>query len=83
MPERDMIYGSYYQLLPNGSLYNPYFVNQNQMTAMPNNMMQNNNPFMQINNRLNSLENRVRSLEQKLNSQNEIDYQDSNSMYML
>lgn len=91
MIERDMMYGGYYQNMPNNMMYNNFGFQgpPGSLMSMPNNMIPINqyssNNMMQtsyndINTRLNNLENRIKNIEQKLNSGS---YQDDNSLYII
>lgn len=82
MIERDMMYGGYYQGIPNNMAYGNFGYQGPPGSLMP--MQPNNDMFMNnyndINNRLNNLENRIRKLEQKVDNNT---YQDDNSLYII
>lgn len=89
----DMIYGGYYQSMPNNMMQYNYGYQGMPMNNMPNmmNSYQNpniidlngntSNPIQELNSRINSLENRVRLLEQRIG--NTDSFKDDNSMYMI
>lgn len=92
----DMIYGGYYQSIPNNMMqYNYGYQGMpiNPMNNMPN-MMNNyqnpniidlngntGNPIQELNSRINNLENRVQLLEQRIG--NTDSFKDDNSLYMI
>lgn len=74
-----MQYG-YFSEYPNMMQYNfGYQGPPGSLVNMPFNNF--NNPFEQINARLNNLENKIKNIEQSINSNNNLN--DDNSMYML
>lgn len=89
----DMIYGGYYQSIPNNMMQYNYGYQGMPINNMPSmmNSYQNpniidlngntNSPIQELNNRINNLENRVRLLEQRIG--NNDSFKDDNSMYMI
>lgn len=98
MSERDIMYGGYYQNIPNNIGYGNFGFQGCPGSLMNNNMIPNmiglqQNPNLNyqdtpinntidINTRLNNLETRVRLLEQRLGNNNSY-VEDNNSMYMI
>lgn len=82
MTERDIMYGGFYQNIPNNIPYNNYGMIM-PPNMMNNNMIMNNNPIIELNNRITNLENKVKYLEEKLNTTTYDNYQDDNSIYMI
>lgn len=85
MFERDIIYGGFYQNIPNNTCNENLNFPGVPNTLLPfnNQSIPNNNYLIDIINKINDLEKKIKVLEKKFSNTNSNLYQDDDSMYMI